>query len=94
MPAAVAVRRRWSCSLSAHTFGCHPQGDDVFPMPGTRNPKHVEDNVAALEFSRTLTVEEIAELEAAVPAAQASGGPSSMLAAFPMSLPPRDLVCV
>jgi hypothetical protein len=48
------------------------QGDDVFPIPGTRNPKHVEENVAALAFSRTLTAEEIAELEAAVPAAQVS----------------------
>ena len=42
----------------------------MFPIPGTRNPKHVEDNVAALEFSKTLTVEEIAKLEAAVPASQ------------------------
>ncbi len=50
--------------------GLISQGDDVFPIPGSRNPLHVEENVAALEFSKTLTAEEIAELEAAVPAAQ------------------------
>ena len=50
--------------------GFHLQGDDVFPIPGSRNPDHVEENIAALEFSKTLTTEEIAELEAAVPAAQ------------------------
>ena len=75
-PVDVAWCCKWMVSLctpgdaSARAWVSISQGDDVFPVPGTRNPKHVEDNVAAFEFSKTLTVEEVAELEAAVPAAQ------------------------
>ena len=65
---------RYAVDSESSTGPSAAQGDDVFPIPGTRNPKHVEENVAALAFSRTLTAEEIAELEAAVPAAQVSGG--------------------
>ena len=56
-----SLTSQWDCTRRATT---------CFPIPGSRNPLHVEENVAALEFSRTLTTEEIAELEAAVPAAQ------------------------
>lgn len=27
---------------------------DIIPIPGTRNPKHVEDNIAALDINLTL----------------------------------------
>ena len=43
------------------------QGDDVFPIPGTKRIKYLEQNVAAYEISKTLTKQEIADLEAAVP---------------------------
>ena len=43
------------------------QGNDIFPIPGTKRTKYLEQNVAAYEISKTLTQEEIAELEAAVP---------------------------
>ena len=44
-----------------------PQGDDVFPIPGTKRVKYLEQNVAAYEISKTLTKQELADLEAAVP---------------------------
>jgi len=70
----------------------------VFPIPGSRNPLHVEENVAALEFSKTLTAEEIAELEAAVPAAQVwtlnpDPDPNLALSSL-MPVIRRDLPCV
>lgn len=43
------------------------QGEDVFPIPGTKRVKYLEQNVAAYEISKTLTKQEIADLEAAVP---------------------------
>ena len=42
----------------------------MFPIPGTKRVKYLEENVAAYEISKTLTPEELAELEAAVPADQ------------------------
>lgn len=45
-----------------------PQGDDVFPVPGTRSMEHLEQNFAAYQISKTLTGAEMADLEAAVPA--------------------------
>lgn len=41
------------------------QGDDVFPIPGTKNVKYLEENIAA--FHVKLSKEEMSELEAAVP---------------------------
>ena len=43
------------------------QGEDVFPIPGTKRVKYLEQNVEAYHISKTLTKEELAELEAAVP---------------------------
>lgn len=43
----------------------HHQGDDVFPIPGTKKLKYLEENIAA--FDVKLSKEEMAELEAAVP---------------------------
>jgi len=43
----------------------HAQGDDVFPIPGTRRIKYLEDNVKALGVK--LTAEEVKALTDAVP---------------------------
>ncbi len=40
-----------------------PQGDDVFPIPGTRSIKRLEENVAAAHLK--LSKADLAELEAA-----------------------------
>lgn len=47
------------------------QGDDVVPIPGTKSVKYLEQNVAAAGVR--LTPEELAEIEAAVPAGAAAG---------------------
>lgn len=41
------------------------QGDDVFPIPGTKNIKYLEENIAA--FYVKLSKQEMTELEEAVP---------------------------
>ena len=41
------------------------QGDDVFPIPGTKNIKYLEENIAA--FCVKLSKQEMTELEEAVP---------------------------
>ena len=41
------------------------QGDDVVPIPGTKRVRYLEENVASLDV--TLTAEDLAALEAAVP---------------------------
>lgn len=43
----------------------HHQGDDVFPIPGTKNIKYLEENIAAVAVQ--LSKEEMSELEDAVP---------------------------
>ncbi|KAK9808782.1 hypothetical protein WJX72_003563 [[Myrmecia] bisecta] len=43
----------------------HHQGDDVFPIPGTKRLKYLEENIAA--FHITLSPEELRALEDAVP---------------------------
>lgn len=40
------------------------KGDDIVPIPGTKQRRHLEDNVAAVEVS--LNKEEMAELDAAL----------------------------
>jgi aryl-alcohol dehydrogenase-like predicted oxidoreductase len=47
------------------------QGEDVVPIPGTKRRKYLEENAASAEIF--LTPAEIAELEAAVPAAEIVG---------------------
>jgi aryl-alcohol dehydrogenase-like predicted oxidoreductase len=47
------------------------QGKDIVPIPGTTRPKHLEENVAALEL--TLLPQELEALNAAVPPGAASG---------------------
>ncbi len=41
------------------------QGDDVFPIPGTKNIKYLAENIAA--FDVKLSKQEMTELEEAVP---------------------------
>lgn len=46
----------------------HIQGEDVFPIPGTKRIKYLEENAAALQV--TLTAEDTAQLEAVFAADQ------------------------
>ena len=48
------------------------RGEDVIPIPGTKRRRYLEENVGAVELS--LSPEEIAEVEAAVPRGSAAGG--------------------
>ncbi|MGY6656171.1 aldo/keto reductase [Amycolatopsis sp. TRM77291] len=47
------------------------QGDDVVPIPGTKRRKYLEENVASVGLK--LTAEDIAAIEAAVPADAVAG---------------------
>lgn len=47
------------------------QGDEIFPIPGTRKVKHLEENVKAVSIH--LTPEEIRDIEAVFPKNAASG---------------------
>lgn len=55
------------------------QGDFIFPIPGTKRMKYLEENAAALQIS--LTQEELKELDAIAPKGVASGSryPESMM---------------
>jgi aryl-alcohol dehydrogenase-like predicted oxidoreductase len=55
------------------------QGKDIVPIPGTTRRKHLEENVAALGI--TLTAEELAAIEEAMPKGSVSGlrYPESMM---------------
>lgn len=65
----------------AATKGCTPgqlalawllhQGEDVFPIPGTKRVAFMEENVGAAAIK--LMAEEIAEIESAVPASEVAG---------------------
>ena len=47
------------------------QGQDVFPIPGTKRVERVDENLGALEVQ--LTAEELARIEEAMPAGSAKG---------------------
>ncbi|VVQ20570.1 hypothetical protein PS938_04912 [Pseudomonas fluorescens] len=47
------------------------QGDYLIPIPGTKQRKYLEENVAALEV--TLSAEELHALEAVFPASVTAG---------------------
>jgi aryl-alcohol dehydrogenase-like predicted oxidoreductase len=49
----------------------HAQGEDVFPIPGTKRRTYLEENVAALDVE--LTAEDLASLEAIVPSSDVAG---------------------
>lgn len=48
------------------------QGDDVFPIPGTKRMKYLEENAAAVQIK--LSKEEVQELADAVPENAVEGG--------------------
>jgi aryl-alcohol dehydrogenase-like predicted oxidoreductase len=48
------------------------QGDDIVPIPGTKQPERVDQNLAALEVR--LSADEVARLSAALPPGAAAGG--------------------
>lgn len=48
------------------------QGDDIVPIPGTKNIKYLDENIASLNV--TLTKEDLEEIENAVPKGAAAGG--------------------
>ncbi len=47
------------------------QGDDIFPIPGTKRISYLEENIAAVDL--TLTAEELAEIDAIAPVGSAAG---------------------
>ena len=47
------------------------QGDDIVPIPGTKRRKYLEENIGALDVH--LTPEELAEIDAMLPAGAAAG---------------------
>ncbi len=49
----------------------HAQGDDVFPIPGTKRRSYLEENAAAFELE--LTADDLAALDEAVPVGAAAG---------------------
>jgi aryl-alcohol dehydrogenase-like predicted oxidoreductase len=50
----------------------HAKGEDIVPIPGTKRPERLEENVAAFEV--TLSDEDVATLDQAVPVGAAVGG--------------------
>src|SRR5262245_6752589 len=48
------------------------QGSDIVPIPGTKRPERIDQNLAALEVE--LSPEEVASLSAALPPGAAAGG--------------------
>jgi len=49
----------------------HAQGDDIFPIPGTKRCKYLEENTAALDVK--LTAEDFKDLDKAFPQDVAAG---------------------
>jgi aryl-alcohol dehydrogenase-like predicted oxidoreductase len=47
------------------------QGDDIVPIPGTRHPKRVEENVGALNV--VLSENDLRRIDAAAPKGAAAG---------------------
>lgn len=57
---------RKGCSLGQLALAwVHHQGDDVFPIPGTKQIRNLEENIAA--FHVKLSKEELDEIDQAVP---------------------------
>ncbi len=85
----LALVDRWAALAARH--GCTPaqlalgwllsRGDDVVPIPGTKRPEYLEENVAALDLR--LSAADWEEVGAAVDAAEVAGAryPPASLAA-------------
>jgi aryl-alcohol dehydrogenase-like predicted oxidoreductase len=50
----------------------HAKGNDIVPIPGTKRPERLSENVAAVEIE--LSDEDVAALDQAIPAGAAVGG--------------------
>ena len=50
----------------------HAKGQDIVPIPGTKRPERLEENVAASEIE--LSDEDVAALDRAIPAGAVIGG--------------------
>jgi aryl-alcohol dehydrogenase-like predicted oxidoreductase len=66
----MAARKRVTPSQLALAWVMN-KGDDIIPIPGTKRIKYLEENAAAANI--TLTPQEIAELDAALPPGAAAG---------------------
>lgn len=67
-----AIARDKGCSPSQLVLAwLFAQGDDVVAIPGTRSPDRLRENAGALAV--TLTADEVARIDAAVPAGAAAG---------------------
>ena len=67
-----AVAKDKGCTTAQAALAwVHAKGADVFPIPGTKRRRYVEENVAAVDV--VLTAQDIAGLEAALPPNVAGG---------------------
>jgi aryl-alcohol dehydrogenase-like predicted oxidoreductase len=67
-----AIARRKGCTPGQLALAwVLAQGDDVVPIPGTKRRRYLEENAGALEVE--LTPDELAEIDAAMPAGAAVG---------------------
>ncbi|XP_024358782.1 probable aldo-keto reductase 2 [Physcomitrium patens] len=68
----VEIAEKKNCSINQLALAwVHHKGKDVVPIPGTTKRKNLDSNIDSLQVS--LTDEEIAELEAAVPQEDIAG---------------------
>lgn len=57
---------RKGCTLGQLALSwVHHQGDDVFPIPGTKQTKYLDENIAA--FDVKLSKQELAEIDQLIP---------------------------
>jgi len=69
-----AIAERKGCTPGQLALAwVHAQGDDVFPIPGTKREKYLAENVKAFDVSRQLSKEDLAEIEAAFPHTEVVG---------------------
>lgn len=78
---------RKGCSLGQLALAwVHHQGDDVFPIPGTKQVKYLEENLAA--FDVKLSKQDLAEIDELVPHQQVC-----LQGHIAMHMPSRAPIC-
>lgn len=94
------LKLREQLELKAYRKGCTisqlvlawlmAQGEDIFPIPGTKRTKYLEENMGALKVH--LTQEEIAAIREACEELKVSGNryPEHMMGALFADTPPLD----
>ena len=65
------ARRKHSTPSQLALAWALAQGEDVVPIPGTKHPKYLEENVAALDVK--LTAEDLIAIDKAWPLGAAAG---------------------